>query len=75
MANSSSNPEDTFLSARLVWQRVKLAHGVGNGQPSFSHQGIRTIMPMMREQADMLIAALKRDVGHGGSTYIDVAWL
>ncbi|CAE7217051.1 FUM6, partial [Symbiodinium pilosum] len=40
----------------------------------FSVRGIRTIMPMMREQADMLIAALKRDVGHGGSTYID-AWV
>ena len=40
----------------------------------FSVRGIRAIMPMMREQADKLVAALKRDVGHGGSTYID-AWV
>ena len=27
---------------------------------------------MMRDQADKLVAALKRDVGHGGTTNIDV---
>lgn len=28
-------------------------------------------MPMMCEQADLLVKALKRDVGYGGTTYID----
>jgi len=40
----------------------------------FSVRGIRAIMPMMRDQADKLVAALKRDVGHGGVTHID-AWV
>lgn len=28
-------------------------------------------MPMMCDQADLLIKAMKRDVGYGGTTYID----
>ena len=36
-----------------------------------SLRGVRGIMPMMCEQADLLVKALKRDVGYGGTTYID----
>mmetsp|Transcript_96559 Transcript_96559/g.133892 ORF Transcript_96559/g.133892 Transcript_96559/m.133892 type:complete len:534 (-) Transcript_96559:113-1714(-) len=37
----------------------------------FSVRGVRGIMPLMCEQADQLIKAMKRDVGYGNSTYID----
>ncbi|CAK9001814.1 unnamed protein product [Durusdinium trenchii] len=37
----------------------------------FSVRGVRGIMPMMCDQADLLIKAMKRDVGYGGTTYID----
>ncbi|CAJ1335055.1 unnamed protein product, partial [Effrenium voratum] len=37
----------------------------------FSVRGVRGVMPLMCEQADQLMKAMKRDVGYGGTTYID----
>jgi len=33
---------------------------------AFSTSGVRTLMPMMNEQADALVQCLKREVGYGG---------
>ncbi|CAJ1326795.1 unnamed protein product [Effrenium voratum] len=40
----------------------------------FSTKGMKAMMPMMCNQADLLVAALKRHVGYGNATYID-SWV
>mmetsp|Transcript_43732 Transcript_43732/g.126318 ORF Transcript_43732/g.126318 Transcript_43732/m.126318 type:complete len:536 (+) Transcript_43732:40-1647(+) len=37
----------------------------------FSTKGMKNMFPVMCEQADKLVEALKRDVGYGGVTHID----
>uniref|UniRef100_A0A7S0FJV0 Cytochrome P450 n=1 Tax=Pyrodinium bahamense TaxID=73915 RepID=A0A7S0FJV0_9DINO len=37
----------------------------------FSSKGMKDLMPAMCDQADKLVNALKREVGYGGSAYID----
>ena len=37
----------------------------------FSSRGVKSMLPLMCQQADELVKALRRDVGHGGSLYID----
>jgi cytochrome P450/NADPH-cytochrome P450 reductase len=37
----------------------------------FSTKGVRTLMPMMNEQADLLVKCLKKEVGYGGVCHID----
>ena len=37
----------------------------------FSSRGMKAMVPLMCQQADELVKALSRDVGHGGVAYID----
>jgi len=37
----------------------------------FSSRGVKAMGPLMCQQADELVRALRRDVGHGGVAYID----
>merc|ERR1719329_228048 len=46
-----------------------LAHNILKAP--FSVKGVRTLMPMMNEQADLLMKCLKREVGYGGVCHID----
>lgn len=37
----------------------------------FSVRGVKTLMPLMSEQADLLVQCLKREIGYGGVCHID----
>ncbi len=37
----------------------------------FSRQGMASFVPLMNEQADLMVAALERHVGFGGTTGMD----
>lgn len=37
----------------------------------FSVRGVKALMPMMNEQADLLMQSLKREIGYGGVCHID----
>lgn len=61
--------KDGLFTAATDNPKWQVAHRVLI-QP-FSVRGVRGIMPLMCDQADQLIKAMKRDVGYGNSTYID----
>jgi cytochrome P450/NADPH-cytochrome P450 reductase len=46
-----------------------VAHGILKAP--FSVRGVKTLMPLMSEQADLLMKCLKREVGYGGVCHID----
>lgn len=50
-------------------EKWKVAHSILKAP--FAVKGVRTLMPTMNEQADLLMKCLEREVGYGGVCHID----